>query len=133
MIAPHRLIGLKYRLGSNPEQHGPADCLSLASAVVRYYGFTAPQPARSWYRRLRQGDYSIFEEELERWGTVVEQPRIGSVGLCQAEHGGYGLAAWYESGWLSFVQSEVIWSPTGSLGVVGCYYPLKQNCAMQSV
>lgn len=124
---------MQYRLGSSPDQHGTADCLSLVSAVVRYYGFTAPQPQRSWYRRLRQGDYSIFEEELNRWGTVVEQPRIGAVGLCQAEHGGYGLGAWYEEGWLSFVQSEVAWSPTGNLVVVGCYYPLKQNCAMQLV
>lgn len=132
MIEPHRLIGMKYRLGSNPEQHGTADCLSLASTVVRHYGYEAPKAQRSWYRRLRRGDYSVFKEELERWGTVVEQPRIGSVGLCQAEHGGYGLAVWYEEGWLSFVGLAVSWSTIGSLVVAGCYCPQKQNCVMPS-
>ena len=112
---------MQYRLGSNPEQHGTADCLSLVSAVVRYYGYSAPQPQRSWYRRLRQGDYSIFEEELNRWGERVGLPRLSTVGLCQAEQGGYGLAAWYEDGWLLFVDKEVTWAHKSIAPVIEMY------------
>jgi len=131
VIAPHKLIGMRYRLGSNPEQHGTADCLSLARAVVQYYGFEAPTPQRSWYRRLRRQDYSVFEEELNRWGVLTKQPRLGSVALCESDQGSYGLAAFWGDGWISFVGSEVSWSPIGVLQVVGCYYPQKQSCAMR--
>lgn len=132
MIAPHKLLGLKYRLGSNPEQHGTADCLSLVTAVVRYHGFIAPAPRRSWYRRLRKGDYNVFKEELAIWGVEIEQPRIGSVALCQTDQGGYGLAAFWEDGWISFVGSEVSWSPLDALLVAACFYPQKRNCVTQS-
>lgn len=114
---------MRYRLGSNPEQHGTADCLSLARAVVQYHGFAAPTPQRDWYRRLRRQDYSIFDEELAKWGELTDQPRIGVVALCQSDQGGYGLATFWEDGFLSFVGSEVSWSPSQALAVVGLYAP----------
>ena len=63
-----KLIGLPYRLGANPEKHNAADCLTLARAVLHHYGIATPEPTRDWYRRLHRKDYSIFEEELEKWG-----------------------------------------------------------------
>lgn len=120
---------MSYRLGADPERHGKADCLSLASAVVRYQGFEAPAPRREWYRRLRRGDYGVFREEIERWGDKIAEPRIGSVALCQTDTGGIGLAAYWEAGWISFNGLEVSWSPIAALPVVGCYYPQKSSCA----
>lgn len=132
-MTPYQLIGLPYRLGANPERHGAADCLSLSTAVIRYYGGTMPPPQRDWYRRLKRGDNTVFTEELERWGVLIAEPRLGAVGLCQADHG-YGLAVWFEEGWLSFqgncLRSVVSWSPIDSLVVVGCYYQRKLNYAM---
>ena len=84
-MTPYQLIGLSYRLGAVPEKHGAADCLSLARAVLAHYGIDSPAPTREWYRRLRRGDYAIFPEQLERWGEIVEQPRIGAVALCKGE------------------------------------------------
>ena len=92
--------------------------------MLDYYDFPVPIPSRDWYRRLKRGDTAVFKDELERWGKPVVSPRLGCVALCQADNG-YGLAVWIDNGWLSFVGSEVKWSPIDALLVVGCYYPQK--------
>ena len=121
---PYKLIGMKYRLGSDPVKHGTADCLSLARTVLAHYGIESTEPTRDWYRRLRRKDYSVFREELERWGTRVEKPTIGTVALCRADEG-YGMAVYFEEGCLSFVGSAVTWSPTENLPVVAFYSSTK--------
>ena len=63
-LKPYELIGLEYRLGSDPVKHGTGDCLSLVRTVLANYGFTVPKGERDWYRRLKRKDYSIFFEEL---------------------------------------------------------------------
>lgn len=115
---------MKYRLGSDPVKHGTADCLSLARTVLSYYGIESTEPTRKWYKRLRRKDYSIFREQLERWGTQVEKPTIGTVALCQADEG-YGMAVYFDDGCLSFVESVVKWSPIENLQVVAFYSSTK--------
>jgi cell wall-associated NlpC family hydrolase len=126
-VRPDQLIGLPYRLGADPVIHGAGDCLSLVRTVVANYGFTVPKGKRDWYRRLRKKDYSIFFEELNRWG-VESPPKLGAIALCKSNNG-YGMAAYYEEGWLSYQkrleESVVIWSPLDNLMVEGCYYPRK--------
>tara|TARA_E500000331_G_scaffold68254_2_gene62925 strand:+ start:3177 stop:3557 length:381 start_codon:yes stop_codon:yes gene_type:complete len=126
-VRPDQLIGLPYRLGADPVTHGAGDCLSLVRTVVANYGFTVPKGKRDWYRRLRKKDYSIFFEELNRWG-VESPPKLGAIALCKSNNG-YGMAAYYEEGWLSYQkrleESVVIWSPLDNLMVEGCYYPRK--------
>ena len=128
-MRPEKLIGLQYRLGSNPEQHGTADCLSLARAVLAYQGVETPEPQRDWYRRLKRGDTNVFPEELERWGVQVAEPTIGSVALCKADNG-YGLAVYWSGGCLAFCGSEVAWTPLSGLEVVAFFSPRKQSSAM---
>ena len=123
-MIPHQLIGKRYRLGSNFEQHGTGDCLSLARAVLAYYGITTPEPQRQWYRRLKRGDTAVFREELERWGDRTELLDCGVVALCQAD-AGYGLATWYLDGWIHYAGSVVKWSPYGALQVHALYCPRK--------
>ena len=84
---------MQYRLGADPERHGKADCLSLARHVVGSYGIDTPTASRSWYRRIRNNDYSVFTEELEKWGHVIAQPRIGAIALCKTDKG-YALGAY---------------------------------------
>ena len=120
MIHPYQLLGLPYRLGATPEKHGAADCLSLAQAVVRWHGVETPEAQRSWYRRLRRKDYCVFEDELKRWGEPVKTPRLVTVALCRSTFG-YGLATYFEDGWISFVGSEVKWSPAGDLCPIALY------------
>ena len=127
-MRPEQLIGMQYRLGSNPDLHGTADCLSLARAVLAYQGIKTPEPKRNWYRRLKRGDTNVFPEELERWGVKEELPRLGSVALCRADNG-YGLAAYWSNGWIAFAGSEVIWSPLNGLEVVAFYCQQKQSFA----
>ena len=126
-MKPHQLIGLPYRLGADPERHKAGDCLSLVRTVLANYGFTVPKGERDWYRRLRKKDYSIFFEELNRWG-VDSPPKLGTIALCKSDDG-YGMAAYYEEGWLSYQKRleelVVIWSPLDNLMVEGCYYPRK--------
>ena len=126
-MRPDQLIGLPYRLGADPATHGAGDCLSLVRTVVANYGFTVPKGKRDWYRRLRKKDYSIFFEQLNRWG-VESPPKLGAIALCKSNNG-YGMAAYYEEGWLSYQkrleESVVIWSPLDNLMVEGCYYPRK--------
>ena len=123
-MKPHELIGLKYRLGSDPVKHGTGDCLSLVRTVLGHYGFTVPKGKRNWYRRLKRKDYSIFFEELNRWG-VDSPPKLGTIALCKSDDG-YGMATFYEEGWLSYQKTlgglVVIWLPLKALMVEGCYY-----------
>ena len=126
-MKPYKLIGLPYRLGADPVRHGAGDCLSLCRTVLKSYGISSPEPERSWYRRLKKKDYSIFTEELNRWG-VASPPKLGAIGLCKSDDG-YGMAAYYEEGWLSyketFGESVVGWTPLNGLLVEGCYYQRK--------
>ena len=126
-MKPHQLIGLPYRLGADPEKHKAGDCLSLVRTVLANYGFTVPKGERDWYRRLRKKDYSIFFEELNRWG-VDSPPKLGTIALCKSDDG-YGMAAFYEEGWLSYQKTlgsqVVIWLPLNVLTVEGCYYQRK--------
>ena len=126
-MKPHQLIGLPYRLGADPEKHKAGDCLSLVRTVLANYGFTVHKGKRDWYRRLRKKDYSIFFEELNRWG-VDSPPKLGTIALCKSDDG-YGMATFYEEGWLSYQKRleelVVIWSPLDNLMVEGCYYPRK--------
>ena len=127
-MKPYELIGLAYRLGSDPVKHGTGDCLSLVRTVLGHYGFTVPKGERDWYRRLKRKDYSIFFEELNRWG-VESPPKLGTIGLCHSENDSYGMAAYYEEGWLSYrrtLESQVvIWSPLEALSLAGCYFQRK--------
>ena len=122
-MKPHQLIGLPYRLGADPIKHGAGDCLSLCRTVLKSYGISSPEPERSWYRRLRKKDYSIFFEELNRWG-VDSPPKLGTIALCKSDDG-YGMAAFYEEGWLNYQKTlrgqMVMWSPLNALLVEGCY------------
>ena len=120
MIHPHDLLGMQYRLGASPEKHNAADCLTLAKAVLAWQGIDSPPAQRSWYRRLKQGDTAVFEEELSRWGNVIDSPRLGTVAICRSNFG-LGMASYFDSGWLHFGESVVRWSPTGALPVVACY------------
>ena len=126
-MKPHQLIGLPYRLGADPKRHKAGDCLSLVRTVLANYGFTVPKGERDWYRRLRKKDYSIFFEELNRWG-VDSPPKLGTIALCKSDDG-YGMATFYEEGWLSYQKTlgsqVVIWLPLNVLTVEGCYYQRK--------
>ena len=126
-MRPDQLIGLPYRLGADPRKHGAGDCLSLVRTVLGHYGFTVPKGKRDWYRRLRRKDYSIFFEELNRWG-VESPPKLGTIGLCKSDDALY-MAAFYEEGWLSYqrtLESQVvIWLPLGTLSLAGCYFQRK--------
>ena len=119
-MTPFDVIGRGYRLGADFVSRPEGDCLALSRFVLGYYGIGTPEPQRSWYRRLRKGDTTVFKSELERWGNQTLDLGYGVVALCEAEFG-YGMAVWFEEGWLSFVGSEVKWSPIGGLVVVDCY------------
>ena len=127
-MTPYDLIGRGYRLGADFISRPEGDCLSLARAVLAYHGVTTPAPKRSWYRRLRRGDTEVFRDELHRWGVQTDSLECGVVALCQAENG-YGMATYFEDGWLSFVGSEVVWSPIGGLVAVERCYRQKPNSA----
>ena len=120
MIHPHDLLGMEYRLGAVPEKHNAADCLTLAKAVLAWHGIESPPAQRSWYRRLRRGDTAVFEEELSRWGNVIDSPTLGTVAICQSDFG-LGMASYFDYGWLHFGESVVRWSPIDGLPVVACY------------
>ena len=124
MIHPYNLIGLPYRLGAEPERHGAADCLTLTKAVLKYQGIATPSPQRSWYRRLRRGDTDVFREELERWGTLIDAPKLVTVALCQTDLG-FGMASYFENGWIHFSGSAANWSPFDALPVVAFYCPTR--------
>lgn len=121
MIDPCDLIGLPYRLGAVPQKHGAADCLSLATAVQAWYGIDMPLPERSWYRRLRRKDYSVFPEQLGLWGRQTDAAKVGTLGLVHCADGSYGLASFYEGGWLQFRDLRVIWIPLSGLTPAALY------------
>ena len=123
MIDPCELIGLPYRLGAVPQKHGAADCLSLATAVQAWYGIDMPLPQRSWYRRLRRKDYSVFPEQLGLWGRQTDAAKVGTLGLVHCADGSYGLASFYEGGWLQFRDLRVIWIPLSGLTPAALYCP----------
>ncbi len=123
MIEPYDLIGLPYRLGAFPEKHGAADCLSLATAVQAWHGIDMPLPQRCWYRRLRRKDYSVFPEQLKLWGSQTDAAKVGTLGLVHCADGGYGLASFYDEGWLQFKDRRVIWIPCSGLTPVALYCP----------
>tara|TARA_B100001250_G_scaffold165474_1_gene142433 strand:- start:374 stop:778 length:405 start_codon:yes stop_codon:yes gene_type:complete len=131
-LKPYELIGLEYRLGSDPVKHGTGDCLSLVRTVLGHYGFTVPKGERDWYRRLKRKDYSIFFEELNRWG-VESPPKLGTIGLCKSDDALY-MAAFYEEGWLSYQKtlgkSVVKWLPLEALLLAGCYFQRKPISVM---
>ena len=131
-LKPYELIGLEYRLGSDPVKHGTGDCLSLVRTVLGHYGFTVPKGERDWYRRLKRKNYSIFFEELNRWG-VESPPKLGTIGLCKSDDALY-MAAFYEEGWLSYQKtlgrSVVRWSPLEALSLAGCYFQRKPISVM---
>lgn len=130
MIEPYQLLGLPYRLGAVPDRHHAADCLSLSRAVLHWYGITSPEPSRSWYRRLRQGDRTIFVEQLNLWGTTTDQATVGVIGLGCNPDDTCGLVAFYEDGWLHFNQSLVVtWTPQTLLTPAALYCPAKSNSA----
>ena len=110
LLDPADLIGLPYRLGAEPARHGATDCINLCRWVLGWYGIEAPVPARSWYRRLHAGDTHIFKEQLDLWGTPGE---TGIIALVQATGNSFGLAVYYDTGWLhcSAQNNRVIWSP----------------------
>jgi hypothetical protein len=110
LLDPADLVGLPYRLGAEPARHGATDCINLCRWVLGWYGIEAPVPARSWYRRLHAGDTSIFKEQLELWGTPGE---TGIIALVQATGNSFGLAVYYDTGWLhcSAQTNRVVWSP----------------------
>ena len=121
MKEPYRLIGLPYRLGAVPEKHGAADCLSLAMAVQAWHGVEMPVPQRSWYRRLLRKDFSIFQEQLELWGEETDAAKVGTLGLIHSVDSSFGLASFYEGGWLQFKDHRVTWIPCSALTPVALY------------
>ena len=125
-MKPHQLIGLRYRLGADPDRHQAADCVSLARHVLKYYGINSPEPTRNWYRRVRRKDFSIFKEQLENWGNETNEFKIGTVALCKSSIG-YGLAVYWENGWLNCGEQVVRWNPIDSLEIEKYYYPLSRN------
>ena len=120
----HEIIGMRYRLGASPEEHGKADCLSMCRTVLSSYNISTPAPKRDWYRRLRRGDYNVFKEELEKWGEETTKMMQGTVALCEGEGTlTYGMAVWWYDGWLSFTGEELTWKPASALRVVALYCP----------
>jgi len=124
------LIGLPYRLGADPERHKAADCLTLSKYVLGTYGIKTPPGERSWYRRLRANDYSIFREQLELWGTQTTTIEVGTVALCESGNG-VGLATFIDDqpGWLSFIGTTVVWSRHGVLNIEQLYSPGRDSFA----
>ena len=57
-------------------------------------------PQRSWYRRLLRKDFSIFREQLELWGEETDAAKVGTLGLIHSVDSSFGLASFYEGGWL---------------------------------
>ncbi len=123
-MKPLHLIGLPYRLGAIPDIHKAGDCYTITRDVLKSYGIDTPEPTREWYRRLRRGDFDVFLEELEKYCSVVTTAKIGVIALIKAEKG-YGLATYWEAGWISFVDQEARWSHLEGLEVVRLYYPTK--------
>ena len=119
---PFQLIGMPFRLGADPVKHGKTDCLSLTRMVLKHYGINSPEPTREWYKRLRRKDYEVFRDELQKWGSKIKTPKIGTVGLAKSKQA-YCLVVFFEQGWLSCNETEVRWSPLDGLQVEELYCP----------
>jgi hypothetical protein len=126
LSGPADLIGLPYKLGADPVRHGATDCVNLCRAVLQFQGIDTPVPTRDWYRRLKRGDVSVFAEQLNSWGSPVMYASPGTIALSQARIG-YGLAAFYDSGWIhcNAQTLRVAWSP--AVNTVALYCPGKSN------
>ena len=72
-MKPYELIGLEYRLGSDPVKHGTGDCLSLVRTVLGHYGFTVPKGERDWYRRLRKKETMTTGDVESLYEVVCEE------------------------------------------------------------
>ena len=66
----HEIIGMRYRLGASPEEHGKADCLSMCRTVLSSYNISTPAQ-RDWYRRLRRG---ITACSKKSWKSGEKRP-----------------------------------------------------------
>ena len=128
-----KLIGLPYRLGATPDQHGAADCLTLSKYILKTYGISTPEGSRDWYRRLRRKDYEIFKEQLELWGVTTTEVNVGTVALCKSETG-LALATFINDfpGWLCFRGTEVVWSRSEDLNIEALYCPGNKSCVKPS-
>jgi len=126
LLGPADLIGLPYKLGADPFRHGATDCVNLCRAVLQFQGIDTPVPTRDWYRRLKRGDVSVFAEQLNSWGNPVMYASPGTIALSQARIG-YGLAAFYDSGWIhcNAQTLRVAWSP--AVNTVALYSPGKNS------
>ena len=69
-MEPIKLIGMQYRLGANPVEHGAADCLSLCRTVLAFYGIDTPEPNAAGIDAYG-GDTDVFAEELAAWGKEL--------------------------------------------------------------
>ena len=127
-MKPYQLLGRKYRVGADFVSRSEGDCLSLVAVVMAHYGIDFPDPQRAWYRRYLRGDADVFRDELQKWGHLTNDIECGTVALCRA-YDGFGLASFYEDGWISFIGLEVRWSPLEALQVVELYCPRKSNSA----
>ena len=117
---PVDLIGRGYRLGADFITRPEGDCLALVRHVVSEHGIVLPEARRDWYRRLRRGDWSVYFEELDRWGEQIEFPKLGAIAVCKGPNG-YGMAGYWSGGWLSFQETEVAWKPVEGLDVCAIY------------
>jgi len=126
LSVPADLIGLPYKLGADPFRHRATDCVNLCRAVLSFQGIAAPAPTRSWYRRLRRGDSSVFPEQLGLWGIPVLYASTGTIALSKVGKG-YGLAAFYDGGWLhcNAQTQRVAWSP--AVNIEALYSPGKNS------
>ena len=124
--APADLIGLPYRLGADPFKHRATDCVNLCRAALKLQGVDSPIPTRDWYRRLRRGDSEVFLEQLALWGVPALYASAGVVALSRVGKG-YGLAAFYDGGWLhcNAQTVRVEWSP--AVNIEALYSPGKNS------
>ena len=103
---------------------------SRIKKIYQKYGIKFLKREKEWYRRYLRKDFSIFKEVFDKWGNETKDINIGTVALCKSNNG-FGLAVYYEKGWISCGESEVRWSPLNALEVVGCYSPQKSNYVKQ--
>lgn len=127
---PIEVIGRPYCLGGDFVNREGGDCVALGRLVLTHYGMEAPVPQRSWYRRLRKGDYSVFPDELSKWGIETKDIDYGTIALCKGSQG-LAMASYFDRGWLSFQirygGSAVRWSPIEALDVVAFYCPRRSS------
>ena len=57
----------------------------------------------------------MFPEQLGLWGRQTDAAKVGTLGLVHCADGSYGLASFYEGGWLQFRDLRVTWIPLAVL------------------